>query len=369
MARGKVVKVTDNAVSLSAAKEMLQVAFSQKLPVFLWGQPGVGKSDLIAQIANEQNRKVVDMRLLLCDPTDIKGIPYYDTDSRSMKMAPPAELPKDDGVFSDAILFLDEMNAAPPAVQAAAYQLILNRRVGEYHLPKDVDIVAAGNRESDKGVTFRMPTPLANRFVHIDVEVNFDDWQKWAILNNIHPDVVGFLSHGKQHLNNFDPSSPDKAFATPRTWAFVSRLCHNGNKLSDVNFRRMVAGTIGSGLAGSFCEHRKIAGKTPNPMDVLERKVKTFDCPEISAKYTVSVNLSYTLREQELLMKEGKLSQEKFVEYCDNFIEFAMNKDHFQEEMTILTVTTALSIMKIRLPVKQMKNFQRLYSEYFKYIK
>jgi len=134
-------------------------------PVMIWGPPGIGKSDIIAQIGQKLDREVIDLRLLLMEPTDLRGIPYYNKSQNKMDWAPPVDLPSDPK--STAILFLDELNAAPMATQAAAYQLILNRRIGTYVLPKGVSVVAAGNRESDKGVTYRMPSPLANRVIHI----------------------------------------------------------------------------------------------------------------------------------------------------------------------------------------------------------
>ena len=109
-----------------------------------------------------------------------------------MVWASPAELPTDPK--SNAIVFLDELNSAAPAVQAAAYQLILNRRVGQYVLPDGVSIVAAGNRDSDKGVTYRMPAPLANRFIHLEMKPEFDDWLEWAVNNNIHKDCLLYTS-------------------------------------------------------------------------------------------------------------------------------------------------------------------------------
>ena len=108
--------------------------------------------------------------------------------------------------YDHIVLFLDEMNSAAPSVQAAAYQLILNRRVGTYKLPDNVMIVAAGNREADKGVTYRMPAPLANRFIHLELAVDFGDWFQWAVDNNIHKDVVGYLTFAKKDLYDFDPT-------------------------------------------------------------------------------------------------------------------------------------------------------------------
>ena len=241
-------------VTLTEAGVLITHAMKKNRPVMLWGAPGVGKSDLIAQLGQSTGREVIDVRLNLWEPTDIKGIPYYNSQLNTMSWAPPAELPSDPN--STAILFLDELPGAAPAVQAAAYQLILNRKVGTYTLPKGVSIVAAGNRMSDKGVTFRMPTPLANRFVHFEVRVDFTSWQQWALLNNQHPDVVGYLTFAKNDLNNFDPKIHDRSFATPRSWAFVSDLL--SDELSEGANADMVSGCVSEGIAIKFMAHRKI---------------------------------------------------------------------------------------------------------------
>ena len=145
-------------VSPQEAKTAITHCLGLQRPIMVWGAPGIGKSDVVKQIGTESKREVIDIRLPLWEPTDIKGIPFFNQKLNTMEWAPPAELPSDPK--STAILFLDELNAAPPSVQAAAYQLILNRRVGTYKLPEGVSIVAAGNRETDKGVTYRMPAPL-----------------------------------------------------------------------------------------------------------------------------------------------------------------------------------------------------------------
>ena len=200
-------------VTPNGAKKSITRAFKKKRPLFLWGPPGIGKSDIIHQIGESMEAHVVDIRLSLWEPTDIKGIPYYAANDNKMVWAAPAELPDEETAskYKNIILFLDEMNSAAPAVQAAAYQLILNRRVGQYKLPDNVLIVAAGNREADKGVTYRMPAPLANRFVHLEMAVDFDDWFQWAVINRIHKDVVGYLQFSKKDLYDFDPKSPSRS--------------------------------------------------------------------------------------------------------------------------------------------------------------
>jgi len=165
--------MSDNTrtVSPNKAKASIRHALIKKRPIFLWGPPGIGKSDVVHQIAESLEAHVIDVRLSLWEPTDIKGIPYFDSNAGTMVWAAPGELPNEElaSQHKNIVLFLDEMNSAAPAVQAAAYQLILNRKVGTYRLPDNVMIVAAGNRESDKGVTYRMPAPLANRFVHLEM--------------------------------------------------------------------------------------------------------------------------------------------------------------------------------------------------------
>ena len=175
-------EISSRTVGPKGAKKSLRKAFKNKRPIFLWGPPGIGKSDIIKQLGTELDAHVIDVRLSLWEPTDIKGIPYFDSNSGKMVWAPPSELPDEElaSKHKTIILFMDEMNSAAPSVQAAAYQLILNRRVGTYKLPDNVVMVAAGNRETDKGVTFRMPAPLANRFVHLEMTVDWDDYFDWC---------------------------------------------------------------------------------------------------------------------------------------------------------------------------------------------
>ena len=186
----------NRTVTATGARKSIMKCFAKKRPMFLWGPPGIGKSEVVADIANELGGFMIDLRLGQMDPTDIRGIPFYNRENGKMDWAPPIDLPDEEfaSQYPVVVLFLDEMNSAAPGVQAAAYQLILNRRIGKYRLPDNVVIVAAGNRESDKGVTFRMPTPLANRFIHIEMKPDFPTWQEWAVNNQIHKDVVGYLS-------------------------------------------------------------------------------------------------------------------------------------------------------------------------------
>ena len=162
----------DLQVKATQVNNIVGRAFAAKQPVFLWGAPGIGKSEVIDQITESLgNSLMIDMRLALMEPTDLRGYPFRNPETNQMEWAPPADLPSQElaDQYDFIVLFLDELNSAPPSVQAAAYQLVLNGRIGQYKLPDNVRIVAAGNRETDRGVTYRMPAPLANRFRHLNM--------------------------------------------------------------------------------------------------------------------------------------------------------------------------------------------------------
>jgi hypothetical protein len=325
--------------------------------VFLWGPPGIGKSDIVKQIGEDAGREVVDVRLALWEPTDIKGIPYYNADQGKMVWAPPSELPTDPA--STAIIFLDELNSAPPAVQAAAYQLILNRRVGTYELPKGVDVVAAGNREGDRGVTYRMPAPLANRFIHLEAKVDFDDFQEWAVMNGVHPEVLGYVGFAKQDLYDFDPKSPSKAFATPRSWVFVSDLLKDDDCDTDT-LHNLIAGAVGDGLAIKFMAHRKIAGKLPKAEDILKGKVKDLQIKEVSAMYSLTVSLCYELKDQ------AEKKAKDFDSQADCFFRYMM--DNFPTELVVMGAKTGLTNYNLPLDATKMKSFDEFHKRFGKYV-
>ena len=348
-------------VTPNKAKKSIQRAFAKKRPIFLWGPPGIGKSDIIHQIGDAMEAHVIDIRLSLWEPTDIKGIPYYAANDNKMVWAAPAELPTEEMAAKHkyVILFLDEMNSAAPAVQAAAYQLILNRKVGQYVLPDNVLIVAAGNREADKGVTYRMPAPLANRFVHLEMAVDFDDWFQWAVNNDIHKDVVGYLTFAKKDLYDFDPKSPSRSFATPRSWSFVSELIEDNE--DDETTTDLVSGSVGEGLAVKFMAHRKVASKMPNPTDILAGKVKELQNKEISAMYSLTVSLCYELKEA------SDKGDKKFDDKVNNFLRFAM--DNFDTELVVMGIKLALTQYALPIDPDEVECFDEFHDRYGKYIK
>ena len=252
-----------------------------KIPTFLWGPPGIGKSSIIKQIAKENGVECIDLRLSLMDPTDLKGIPFYERDSHSALWAPPSFLPRG----GEGILFLDELNSAAPAVQASAYQLILDRKVGEYTLPEGWAIVAAGNREGDRGVVYRLPSPLANRFVHIEMEVNVADWRDWAMLRGIDPRIVAYIGFKNEALFGFDPTANERSFATPRSWEAAHLiLC---STLPSPLLLDALSGAVGRDNATDFLGFCKVMDLLPDVDAILSGEGD--EAPsDVSALYALS---------------------------------------------------------------------------------
>jgi hypothetical protein len=349
-------------VTATQARKSLLEAFRIKRPLFLWGPPGIGKSELVEGITRELGGLMIDLRLGQMEPTDIRGIPFYNKDKNIMEYAPPGDLPDAETAaqYPVVVLFLDEMNSAPASVQSAAYQLILNRRIGKYVLPDNVVMVAAGNRESDKGVTYRMPTPLANRFIHQEMKVDFPSWQEWAVQNNIHKDVVGYLSFAKQDLYDFDAKSASRAFATPRSWSFVSQLLNDS--VDDETATNLIAGTVGEGLAVKFMAHRKIAGRMPRPEDILSGKVTDLNVKEVSAMYSLVISMCYELKGA----VEKKLDTKEFHNMADNFFAYMMK--NFETELVVMGARIALTTYNLPFQPTKLKNFDQFHDKYGKYI-
>lgn len=202
-------------------REFLSAREGHHTPVMLWGPPGVGKSQIITQVAARHGVTMIDIRLSQMEPSDLRGIPFRIDDR--VEWAIPSMLPDANRHGLQGILFLDEITSAPPSVSAAAYQLILDRRLGAYQIPEGWAIFAAGNRQGDRGVTYTMPAPLANRFSHFEVEANLDDWVAWAYANGIDERLIGFLRFRPELLFDFNPAHNPVAFPSPRSWEFAHR--------------------------------------------------------------------------------------------------------------------------------------------------
>lgn len=240
------------------------VRYPQMPAVFIWGGAGVGKSRVCRQIAAQEHMNFRDLRLTLMDPTDLRGIPV--PENGKAKWLAPNELPKD----GEGILLFDEMNLAPPMMQAAAYQIVLDRKIGEYHLPDGWWIIATGNNVEDCAYIHKMAAPLRNRFVHIEFETNLDDWRAWAIQHAVDTKVIEFISFRPDLLHKFDSKRHDKAFPTPRSWEFVSNILKGQNGLADSIVEQAVRGTVGDGAALEFKGYLEIRSQLPKIAAILD---------------------------------------------------------------------------------------------------
>jgi hypothetical protein len=283
----------------SILKKSLISMIDSKIPVFVWGNPGVGKSSIIKQITNDKDMDFIDLRLSLLDPTDLRGIPFFDASNKSAIWAKPEFLPNTNSQ-AYGILFLDEINSAPPTVQAAAYQLILDRKIGEYTLPINYAIVAAGNYESDRGVTYRMPTPLANRFVHFDFELDFSEWKSWAYESKIDARIISFLSYKPQNLFTFDAKAKEKSFATPRSWSFVNDILNSNLQIEFL--KDVISGAVGKESSDEFMNFCKIIDKLPNIQELINGTLNEVPTNN-SVLYALCTGIVYSLKENSSIEK------------------------------------------------------------------
>ena len=282
-------------VKIPTAMALIEhTAIDMNEPVMLWGGPGLGKSEAVNQLAKKLNAVMVDIRLSQYDSVDLRGFPGVDATTSLTCWHPPSTLPfVGNNAFPDdqmIILFLDEMNSAVPAVLAPAYQIINDKRCGEFPLKPNVRIIAAGNREGDRGVTTRMPMPLANRFTHVEVAADVDAWCAWA-QDAGHPAIgIAFMQFRKELLYTFDPAKTDKAFATPRTWNKALKY-YASNMPEDVKMAAM-AGAVGDGPSADFWTFVDTWHKIIPIADILKNPTKAPLPEEMGMRYAVAANIS-----------------------------------------------------------------------------
>lgn len=252
------------------------------VPLMVWGAPGVGKSAGVKQVTDELGIGFIDLRLSLLNPVDLRGMPTIDKERHKAIWLESDFLPNGKHE-KEGILFLDEINLAPQSVMSAGYQLILDRKLGEYEMPKGWIIVAAGNRSEDNSATTRFPSPLANRFVHMEIgNPDLDDWRAWAMKNGIHEHIVTFLSRMPQHLYAF-PKNQEKTFPSPRSWAFASDLHTIGLSIN---------GAVGDGAASEFYAFIKVFDKMPDVDKILKGEEKTVP-KQLDVMWATLISLVY----------------------------------------------------------------------------
>ena len=261
--------------------EHIKIAYERRLPLFIWGAFGIGKSTIVKDVTKQLNLNFVDVRISQLEPTDLRGLPHID--NNTTRWLPPNWLPQDKD--SKGILFFDELNLAPPSIQASAYQLVLDRQLGDYRLPDGWVIISAGNRIEDKASVFELPAPLANRFTHIELAIpDVETWSEWGLNNGVDSRVVAFLNFKPSRLFSFDGKIKEKAIPTPRSWAFTSRLIDGveDNELLE----RLTASAVGEATAIELLAFLKLQRKI-DIKAILDKPESVKAIKEIDLKYSL----------------------------------------------------------------------------------
>ena len=247
-----------------------------KLSTMIWGPPGIGKSSIVTQTAAKHGLDCVDLRLSQLAPTDLRGLPV--PENGIARWFPPEFLPQD----GRGILFLDELNMAPPAMQGVAQQLILDRRVGSYAVPAGWFVWAAGNRKEDRASVFDMPAPLANRFVHLEVAPDFDSFKAYALGAGVAEQVIAFLAFRPTLLHKLNPQHP--AWPSPRSWVMGSQLYQAGLDLAAV---------VGIDAAAEFYAYTELYSTLPDFDAILRGEGAGLPFPaDPGARYASTIGLA-----------------------------------------------------------------------------
>jgi hypothetical protein len=276
------------ATTIKHAALLLEDYIDENTPAMLWSAPGVGKSSIVKQSAQRRGWNLIDFRAVLRDPVDLRGIPSIDGDFA--KWLHPDDLPRADRDGERGIFFMDEINAASPLMQAACFGLVLDRKVGTYELPPGWVIVAAGNRQSDRAAAQRMPTALANRFAHIEIEPDLESFTEWANASGVHPLMIAFHRFREGKFLHDMKKTDAMAFPSPRSWEQAAKYAEKPAS------RRLhlVAGIVGDDFAAEFDGFLRTYEQLPAIDQVIldpdGAKVPSED--EVAARYAISSALA-----------------------------------------------------------------------------
>lgn len=261
--------------------------------------PGMGKSDIIRQIAKKARLKVIDFRLPQADITDLNGLPHFTEDHRAEYIpfidfplaGDPLPVDEEGNEYNGWLLFFDEINAAPKQIQAAAYKVLLERQIGRHNLHENVWMVSAGNLETDMAVTHGLSTALQSRLVHLELVIDNKDWSDWALENGIDSRIIAFLEFKPTLLHKFEPNHTDRTFACPRTWEFTSKLITGKEDINVEEDLPLLSGTLSYGVANEFIQFCQVYKTLPKLSDI-EAAPKTVALPaEPSTRYALAMML------------------------------------------------------------------------------
>lgn len=278
-----------SVMTLETAAACLEHYIECNVPVYLWGPPGIGKSDVVKQVASKMNYSLIDIRLSLRDPVDLRGLPITDPKTGMTAWLPPSELPNEKRDGEKGILFLDEANTAPKSMEAPAMGLVLDRKLGDYKLPLGWVPIAAGNRLIDKAAANRVGTAMKNRFAHLEVGPDVEAWRKWAVGSNLHPLIRAFIQFRPELLHKM-PQGEENAFPTPRAWEKVAKVVDAPKAVR----QHLIAGLVGDGPAAEVEGFIRIWTTVPSLEEIKRNpstaKVPGYDNP--SACFAVAAAIS-----------------------------------------------------------------------------
>jgi hypothetical protein len=282
--------------------EALHALITERVPLHIWGACGVGKSQIVAQVAAERNCEFLDIRAVQLDPVDLRGLPRISADQA--EWVPPKFLP----TSGEGILFLDELTAAPQMTQAGCYQLVLDRKLGEYRLPDGWVVMAAGNPASERGVHFSIPRPLRNRFVHLELEPDFMDWCRWAVQAKIRPEIIAFLRFRPALLHVADASSDVNAWPTPRSWEMASNALNGFARRQQNGFlagateieAQLLEGTIGQAATSEIVAFLRLFRQLPSIDEILLNPDSSPLPEEPSARIAIATALGRALTDHSI---------------------------------------------------------------------
>ena len=306
-------------VNVTQAISMIAKYIRAFMVPMIEGSPGIGKSDVARKIAQMYNLKLIDLRLSQCDPTDLLGFPQI-ANGRG-QYAPMSTFPIESDPLPEGhngwLLFLDEFNSAPLSVQAAAYKIVLDRMVGQYHLHKNVAIICAGNKETDNAIVQPLSTALQSRLVHMELVVDSKQWIEWAATEGVDPRITGYIGFKPGNLYTFHPDHTDKTYACPRTWMFVNKVLKTV-EITEDDALPMLAGTISEGVAREFIGFCHIFGSLPKIEQILANPETIPVSQEPSVSFAISSSIAHnaTKANIEKLMKYVVRMSSEFQVIC-----------------------------------------------------
>ena len=344
-------------------KEHIKKCYKTKISLFVKGTMGIGKSDTLRQTAREIAEDkgleyiedgygegkfgVIDARLSQYTPEDLKGLPTFNKENKTTEWLLPEVLPR----CGSGILFFDELNLASPSIQAAAYQIILDRKLGTYKVPEGWAVIAAGNGTEDRANIFELPAPLANRFAHTELSPpSVDNWAIWAAGNGVNMSIISFLHFKNSYLYKFDSNSNDVAFATPRSWTFASKLIEGETK--DNIIKRYMSSCVGEGIAIEYMAYHKMANELD--IDDIIKNSERFKSPkDINQKYAVAGALAEKYNKNPKILKN----------LCNIWLKF-------EPEFTVISIKMCRAYKPKAFVSEMLKlpEWDKLSREYTKYL-